>query len=63
MQSTNQSDSFIDNKVCMNCDYVKYLNGGVWICKLEGDDLKKGVKEVHPLWKGCVYFKEKGSGK
>jgi hypothetical protein len=47
----------------MNCGYVKYLNGGVWICTLEGSDLKKGVKEVHPLWKGCVYFKEKGVGR
>lgn len=45
-------------KVCMDCKWVKYIGGGVWICTKERMGKVFGVMEVHPLQLGCERWEE-----
>jgi hypothetical protein len=47
-------------KVCMDCKWVKYVGGGIWICTRERVGRVFGVMEVHPLQLGCDRWEFKG---
>ena len=52
----------VSRKICKNCEWCQYWRAGIWLCVREGKKLSEGVLEVSPLWKGCMYWREKKEG-
>jgi hypothetical protein len=50
-------------KVCIECKWVRYVRGGVWICARERVGMVFGVMEVHPLQIGCDGWEKKSDKK